>query len=540
MPLTLEQHEKKLRNPALCEQLPVRDYLDGIAVRTNGSFVAGYELQGLTSYYASDEGRNRNKLMLEALIRSIPEQSMRLQLRYELVEDLGDLLDRYAASQRSPNAAVATLDETRVERWRRKEAEGAFARSMLHAYFIWDPAIHQRVMGKNTGSQRKTFSLSQTRCIERGRREHLDLLAEFESLMHGVESTMQAADLGARRLTDDELFLEAKRALNPFRSDTRPYKQDGQQIEYHSAREQIADTSIVEETDTYLNLDGVLYSFVSLKELPDATFPGVLRELVALDFPTVVNVQVTVPDQTKVLKHYKTRLRKMQAAQRDTHGGHRVNVEAQVRQAAGDARINAPTFNNLMELRFGPKRVTHDPSDTEANLIAVSKGYVVIGAASLTSDEWQNVRRFESSLPAGRVTPSPKPFSPNGKPLRLLHADQMTADHKRFDSFAQMLAREILDRSLTVVFADDPGWGFAGCYRSSVLTVNIAAKGPTWFKGTAAVLLQQWIPFLIHEFAHDRVSGHLSEDYHRECCRLAGILARGMYERPSVFDSALA
>lgn len=211
-----------------------------------------------------------------------------------------------------------------------------------------------------------------------------------------------------------------------------------------------------------------------------------------------------------------------------------------VRQAAGDDRINATAFNNLMDLRFGQKRVTHDPSDTEANLIAVSKGYVVIGAASMTSDEWQNVRRFKSSLPAGRVTPSPKPFSPGGKPLRVLQPDQMTTDHKRFESFAQMLASEILHRSLAVVFADDASWGFAGCYGNSVLTVNIKAKKADWFRGAAAALLEQWIPFLIHEFAHDRVSGHLSEDYHRECCRLAGILARVMYEQPSLFNSALA
>ncbi len=91
MPLTLEQHEKKLRNPAVCELLPVRDYLDNVVVRTNGSFVAGYELKGLTTYFASDDGRNRGKLMLESLLRSIPEQSMRVQLRYEVVEDLGRL-----------------------------------------------------------------------------------------------------------------------------------------------------------------------------------------------------------------------------------------------------------------------------------------------------------------------------------------------------------------------------------------------------------------------------------------------------------------
>ena len=88
MPITLAQHEKKLQEPALCEQLAVRDYLDDVVVRTSGSFVAGYALKGLTSYFASDEGRNRGKLMMEALLRSIPEQSMRVQFRYEVLEDL--------------------------------------------------------------------------------------------------------------------------------------------------------------------------------------------------------------------------------------------------------------------------------------------------------------------------------------------------------------------------------------------------------------------------------------------------------------------
>ena len=69
---------------------------------------------------------------------------------------------------------------------------------------------------------------------------------------------------------------------------------------------------------------------MSLKDLPDATFPGVLRELIGLDFPIIVNAQITIPDQAKVLKGYKGRLRKMQAAQRDSNGGFRINVEAHV------------------------------------------------------------------------------------------------------------------------------------------------------------------------------------------------------------------
>jgi hypothetical protein len=198
---------------------------------------------------------------------------------------------------------------------------------------IWDAELHHRLAGKPLKPKRELFSLSARKSIERTRQEHQQSMSEFESLLRGVESGLEAADLGARRLTDEELFLEAKRALDPICADGRPYRRGEQQLRYSSAREQIADISIVDETDSYLNVGGILYSFVSLKDLPDATFPGILRDLTALDFPVVVNAQVTIPDQAKVLKGYKSGLRKMQAAQRDSNGGFRINVEAQVAEA---------------------------------------------------------------------------------------------------------------------------------------------------------------------------------------------------------------
>ena len=330
MPLTFEQHDRKLQDPALCEQLPVRDYLDNVVVRTNGAFVAGYELKGLASYFASDEGRDRGKLMLEALLRSLPEQSMRVQFRYEVAEDLGDLLEHYVGEKRSEPDEVATLDRVRVERWKSRELTGCYMRPLLHVYFIWDPVPHHRLAGRPLKPSGNAFSLSARTCIQRSAHGHQELVTEFESLLGGVETALEAADLGARRLTDDDLFLETKRALNPLCPDRRPYRRGEKQLEYRSAREQLVDLSITDETDSYLNVDGILYSFVSLKELPDATFPGILRELIGLDFPIIVTAQVTIPDQAKVLKGYKSRLRKMQAVQRDSNGGFRTNVEAQI------------------------------------------------------------------------------------------------------------------------------------------------------------------------------------------------------------------
>ena len=124
MPLTMREHEASLHHSALCELLPIRDYLDQCLVRTNGALVAGYELGGAHSYYHSDDMRNRMKNALETLVRSLPERSMRMQMRFEVVEGLGDLRYRYNREQRSDNPILQSLDRLRFEAWARKEDAG--------------------------------------------------------------------------------------------------------------------------------------------------------------------------------------------------------------------------------------------------------------------------------------------------------------------------------------------------------------------------------------------------------------------------------
>src|ERR1700680_4338567 len=104
-------------------------------------------------------------------------------------------------------------------------------------------------------------------------------------------------------------------------------------FEYRSAREQATQASILNESESYLNIDGYLYSVVSLKELPEATFPGMLQNFSTLGFPVVISGQVVIPDQVKVLKSYRKRLQKMTAAQKDANGNFKSNPEAEVAQA---------------------------------------------------------------------------------------------------------------------------------------------------------------------------------------------------------------
>jgi hypothetical protein len=57
-------------------------------IRTAGCYVAGFRMAGTLTYLADDHGRNETKELMESLLRTVPEQSMRLQFRYEVVEGL--------------------------------------------------------------------------------------------------------------------------------------------------------------------------------------------------------------------------------------------------------------------------------------------------------------------------------------------------------------------------------------------------------------------------------------------------------------------
>ena len=329
-PTSMRQYQGSLRNPALCEELCVRDILDNAAVMTSGAFVAAYELSGLHSQYHPDETRNRAKESLEAVLRGMPERSMRLHVRFEIRQDTGSVIEQYGSGTQKLNAVLSAIDQDRCTRWSEKELAGEFFDYRLHAMFHWDPVLHHVEPGREWERRLgRSWSLSANRCVQRTRADHERQMAEFTSLLAGVETTLGATGMRVQRLNDNELFLLIKQSLNPLGADSIPRRKRIPGC-YESVRSQLTNISIEAESTDHLRAGGLLYTFISLKDPPDGTYPGVLRELLSLDFPVVVNTEIVIPDQARVISQYKWRQRKMMAAQRDINGAFRVNVEAHV------------------------------------------------------------------------------------------------------------------------------------------------------------------------------------------------------------------
>src|SRR5439155_11664728 len=107
---------------------------------------------------------------------------------------------------------------------------------------------------------------------------------------------------------------------------------------------------------------------------------------------------------------------------------------------------------SFVRQKYGEKVVIADPSDREAEKIAVSEGYTVVHGGHEAGGTWQNIKRAEAILPAGQVTPSPKPYSddPDATPANLLPEERITPAMRRVEAYTVALAKRVMGEDLKV------------------------------------------------------------------------------------------
>jgi hypothetical protein len=143
----------------------------------------------------------------------------------------------------------------------------------------------------------------------------------------------------------------------------------------------------------------------------------------------------------------------------------------------------------------------------------------VVHGGSLSKDEWAQVRRAEAIKPAGQVTPSRQVrTSPDGTPP--ISDSKWTPGMRTVAEYARSLAVELLGFPVLVEFHSSRQY-FAAAYGGQTLMFNLMRLGHRWFDSPDQEKVDA---LLIHEFAHAKVSDHLSEDFHDEVCRLGARL----------------
>lgn len=209
---------------------------------------------------------------------------------------------------------------------------------------------------------------------------------------------------------------------------------------------------------------------------------------------------------------------------------------AWVREAASDSRCSDAAITSVVAKRFGERRVSFDPSDPEGTNLAVSRGYTVVHGGSMSSGEWENVRRAQAILPAGQVTPSPRLVVEEGTGERdpyEITEDQYTPAMRRVVGYAAEIGAMLLGTPIAVRLVHNRWWRpmnsdefIHGTFGDGELTINVAR---------VAIRNRKVVNnLLIHEFAHHITGNHLSEEYHDALAELGAGLAELYAELPDL------
>ena len=248
-----------------------------------------------------------------------------------------------------------------------------------------------------------------------------------------------------------------------------------------------------------------------------------------------IDVQQKVPlnmDRDNVSPAYLTRLR-MGVLNNTHHLLTEQDCDATwVKEATAHPESSAEAVDKMLTGIYGEKRVIHNPADPEATAIAVSKGYNVIYGRSLTAGQHSRVRDTGAAQSASVVTPSPKPYSEDGDPVKTMEPND---DMMAVEELAKRIAEVCLEgKQISVIFAKEPKWPFGATYGpSGELTLNAGRLGKNWFKPDN---LTRILDLLIHEFGHQYESNHLSDRYYKALTKIGSRLAVAVRDNPDIID----
>src|SRR6266446_8201694 len=226
--------ENELKLSSLAARVPISEIRDGLIVRRDGSFCAGWECSGIATQFAGPERLEAVSSALDAFIKGIRHPEVELQFRYLIDYETPRVLEGRKALGNSANSPAGWLEENRLSFWRSAIGAGQMRSIRLLAFVSWKPkhtwetrsaasrfatalwlGLVQDGFGKFAKVVRAALKETRTTAfLQRNREEHNRLVAEFNHILETYRLGLEAIT-PLRRLAEPELVELVYHGLNP-------------------------------------------------------------------------------------------------------------------------------------------------------------------------------------------------------------------------------------------------------------------------------------------------------------------------------------
>jgi hypothetical protein len=151
----------------------------------------------------------------------------------------------------------------------------------------------------------------------------------------------------------------------------------------------------------------------------------------------------------------------------------------------------------------------------------------------MSAAEWAAARRAEAILPAGKVTPSPRPDGEDGSRAReYLPRENRTPAVREVVALVERLGPPLIGHAVHVEVANDITWPFAATFGNFRFTFNVGRLGYAWFEGETAAIFD----LIVHEFGHAKCGNHLAEEYYSALTVIGGKMVALALREPLLFE----
>jgi hypothetical protein len=222
------------RPSSLVARVPISEIRDGLIVRRDGSFCAGWECSGVATEFADAERLEAVSSALDAFIKNVRHPEIELQFRYVIEHETRRLLEERKRLRSCANSPAAWLEENRLSFWRSAFDAGQIRSIRLLALLSWKPkqawetrstvsrfaaAFWQGLVHHGFGELPSVFrsaaqELGTKVVVQRNREEHNRLVTEFNQIVETYRIGLQAIT-SVRRLSEAQLLELVYHSLNP-------------------------------------------------------------------------------------------------------------------------------------------------------------------------------------------------------------------------------------------------------------------------------------------------------------------------------------
>ena len=131
--------ESELKLSSLAARVPISEIRDGLIVRRDGSFCAGWECSGVATQFADAERLEAVSAAFDAFIKGIRHPEIELQFRYLIDYETPRVLEGRKALGNCANSPAGWLEENRLSFWRSAIDAGQMRSIRLLAFVSWKP-----------------------------------------------------------------------------------------------------------------------------------------------------------------------------------------------------------------------------------------------------------------------------------------------------------------------------------------------------------------------------------------------------------------